>query len=82
MKRTHLFYALVVLVAILIATLTILNFFPSFALTQHAAGALQQPPPTPPVDSSEIGSTDGILIMGFVIALIVTLPLIFRKQGK
>ncbi|HRQ23910.1 MAG TPA: hypothetical protein PLF42_10840 [Anaerolineales bacterium] len=82
MKRTHLFYALVVLVAILIATLTILNFFPSFALTQHATGALQQVTPTPPADSSEIGSTDGILIMGFVIALIVTLPLIFRKQGK
>jgi hypothetical protein len=82
MKRTYLFYALVALVAILIATLTILNFFPSYALTQHAAGALQQVTPTPPVDSSEIGSTDGILIMGFVIALIVTLPLIFRKQGK
>jgi hypothetical protein len=39
--------------------------------------------PTPPAQGvDEIGSTDGILLMGFVIALIIILPLFFRKKGK
>ena len=37
--------------------------------------------PTPlPQDISEIGSTDGILLMVFVIAFISVLPMIFRKK--
>jgi len=34
----------------------------------------------PPPDHSEIGSTDGIVIMGFVIALIVVLPILVRRK--
>jgi hypothetical protein len=34
----------------------------------------------PPQDSSEIGSTDGIVIMGFVIALIVVIPILVRRK--
>ncbi|MBL8101160.1 MAG: hypothetical protein JNM02_01400 [Anaerolineales bacterium] len=42
-----------------------------------------QTTPTPQAgDRSVIGSTDGILVMGIVIVLIVTLPLLFRKKGK
>jgi hypothetical protein len=33
-------------------------------------------------DLSEVGSTDGIVIMGFVLVVIVTLPLVFHKRGK
>ncbi|MCC6260081.1 MAG: hypothetical protein IT311_04380 [Anaerolineales bacterium] len=33
-------------------------------------------------DLSEVGSTTGIFIMGVVILLIVTLPLIFRRKWK
>jgi hypothetical protein len=31
---------------------------------------------------SEIGSTDGIVIMGFVLTAIATLPLLFRRKRK
>jgi hypothetical protein len=42
---------------------------------------IQQPTPTPITQlESEIGSTDGILVMGIVIVLIVTLPILFRKK--
>ena len=47
--------------------------------------ALIQTTPTPQAEAenvSVIGSTDGILAMGIVIVLIVTLPLLFRKKGK
>jgi predicted membrane protein len=32
-------------------------------------------------DLSEIGSTDGILIMGFLIALIVVVPILWRRKA-
>ncbi len=42
-----------------------------------------QSTPTPQVeDASIIGSTDGILVMGIVIVVIVTVPLLFRKKQK
>jgi hypothetical protein len=48
----------------------------------QVAPALQTTP-TPQVDEvSVIGSTDGILVMGIVIVLIVTLPHLFRKKKK
>jgi hypothetical protein len=34
----------------------------------------------PPQDTSEIGSTDAIVIMGFVIALIVVIPILVRRK--
>lgn len=45
-----------------------------------------QETPTPPVeveeeDNSEVGSTDEIVIMGGVIAVIVLLPLLFRREA-
>ena len=41
----------------------------------------QDTTPTPPAQErgTEAGSTDGILVMGFVIVLIIVLPLAFRK---
>jgi beta-lactamase regulating signal transducer with metallopeptidase domain len=48
-----------------------------------AASSSLQITPTPQAeDVSVIGSTDGILIMGIVIVLIVTLPLLFHKKRK
>jgi hypothetical protein len=29
---------------------------------------------------SEVGSTDGIVIMGFVLAIIVTMPILFHRK--
>jgi hypothetical protein len=50
-----------------------------------SAASLSVQVPTPTQngeDLSEVGSTDGIVIMGFVLAAIVTLPLLFHKKGK
>ncbi|MDO9301156.1 MAG: hypothetical protein Q7T89_07225 [Anaerolineales bacterium] len=36
---------------------------------------------TPPAeDRSEVGSTDGIVIMGFVLVIVVTVPILFRRK--
>jgi predicted membrane protein len=41
-----------------------------------------QPTSTPqPDDLSEMGSTDGILIMGFLIVLIVVVPILWRRKA-
>ena len=41
-----------------------------------------QPTSTPaPQDLSEIGSTDGIVTMGFVIALIVIVPILLHRKS-
>ena len=43
---------------------------------------VMQPTSTPqPNDLSEIGSTDGIIIMGIVITLIVIVPIILRRKA-
>jgi len=47
-----------------------------------AAAFFLQPTTTPePVDVSEVGSTDGIVIMGFLIALIVIVPILLRRKA-
>jgi hypothetical protein len=33
-------------------------------------------------DLSEVGSTDGIVVMGFVLVGVVILPLLFHRKGK
>ena len=41
-----------------------------------------QPTTTPqPKDLAEIGSTDGIIILGFIIALIVIIPILLRRKS-
>lgn len=47
-----------------------------------AAALFLQPTTTPqPQDLSEIGSTDGIIAMGFVIALIIIIPILLRRKS-
>ena len=64
----------------------------SAALTYSAPPVIQgnlgtaalfvQPTRTPqPQDLSEIGSTDGIIIMGLVIALIIIIPILLRRKA-
>ena len=46
-----------------------------------AAAFLLQTTATPePTDLSEVGSTDGIAVMGFVIVAIVVLPILLRRK--
>jgi hypothetical protein len=41
-----------------------------------------QPTATPePEDLSEIGSTDGIIVMGLIIALIIVIPIMVRRES-
>ena len=63
----------------------------SAALTYSAPPAMQgdfpaadfflQPTTTPqPEDISEVGSTDGIAMMGVLIALIIIIPIVLRRK--
>ena len=45
-----------------------------------AALFLQTTPPPEPVNLSQVGSTDGIAIMGFVIVAIVVLAIVVRRK--
>lgn len=85
MKAISSFGILAALLIALIVILAMSNFSPSLESRQLAGSAslMQQATPTPGnADASEIGSTDGILFMGIVIVLIVTLPLLFHKRDK
>jgi predicted membrane protein len=47
-----------------------------------AAAFFLQPTTTPqPQDLSEIGSTDGIIVMGFIIALIIIIPILLQRKS-
>jgi hypothetical protein len=47
-----------------------------------AAAFFLQPTTTPPPqDLSEIGSTDGIIVMGLVIALIIIIPILVQRKS-
>jgi hypothetical protein len=47
-----------------------------------AAALFFQTTPTPAqADRSEVGSTDGIVVMGFVIVTIVLLPILIRRKA-
>ncbi|NWF63585.1 MAG: hypothetical protein HXY38_04685 [Chloroflexi bacterium] len=82
MKTRSFFTGAVVL--LLVFVFAALNFSAPSARALHAlagSAVIQQATPSPQVTNvSEIGSTDGIMIMGIVIVLIITLPLIFRKR--
>lgn len=82
MKANHIFSVTVLLLSLLTMALVLINFNPPVAFAKdNVTAAVQQVTPTPQAtDVSEIGSTDGILIMGIVIVLIVILPLIFQKR--
>ncbi len=85
MKAISSFGIFAALLIALIVILAMSNFSPSLASGQltGSASMIQQATPTPENgDASEIGSTDGILVMGFVIVLIVTLPLLFHKRNR
>lgn len=85
MKAISSFGIFAALLFALIVILAMSNFSPSMESGQltGSASMVQQATPTPGSDdASEIGSTDGILFMGFVIVLIVTLPLLFHKNNK
>ena len=55
---------------------------PSTPANLGSADSFQQATITPqPEELSEVGSTDGILVMGFVIALIIIIPILLRRTS-
>lgn len=66
--------------------------FSSAALSSSSPPAMQENPgaaafffqttPTPhPKDLSQVGSTDGIVAMGFFIALIIIIPILLQRKS-
>lgn len=85
MKNYYSIGLITLLLILLIVGFIATNFISADSLTSNAAYAgrmIQQTTPTPLlINASEIGSTDGIFVMGIVIVFIVILPLLFRKKG-
>lgn len=86
MKTVRNFGMIAFLMVILLMLLAMSNFNLTAGAAQHATAAslAHQTTSTTPVldDDSEIGSTDGILVMGVVITLIVILPILLHKKNK
>lgn len=81
MKSTHRLSVIAFVLGILTLLLVLANFNPPSVSASDAVIVAVQTTATPVNQTdSEIGSTDGILIMGIVIVLIVTLPLMFQKR--
>jgi hypothetical protein len=85
MKTAHVF-GITLLFITLIFVFASANFDRSKVATHNLSAAslsMRNATPIPPTgDSSEVGSTDGIAIMGFVLAIIVTLPVLFHRKKK
>jgi hypothetical protein len=86
MKTSHVFgIALVIIVLILVFTATA-NIDRSKVSAKNLGAAslsMQIATPTPTAEGvSEVGSTDGIVIMGFVLVIIVTVPVLFHRKKK
>lgn len=86
MKTSYIFGISLVFLVLIFALSAVANFNHPEASAKNisvAALSLQATTPTPPAeDVSEVGSTDGIVIMGVVIVIIVTLPALFHKKRK
>ena len=75
-----------ILMLLLSATVLIISTFnqPGVSAEQLSTSALQAQVTLTPVaeDQSVSGSTDGIVVMGILIVVIITLPIVFRRKRK
>jgi len=84
MKTKSMIWIASLFIALVIA-LAVVTFDPPVVSAQNmgAASISLQTTPTPAAEGvSEIGSTDGIFIMGAVIVLIVIMPVLFYRKKK
>jgi len=78
MKTTYFFSIAILFIAF---ALVIGNFSPAPAAAQQTATpASLHVTPTPAESVSVIGSTDGIMLMGVIISLIIIAPLLLRRK--
>jgi hypothetical protein len=86
MKTSYIFGISLVFLVLIFSLSSVANFNHPEASAKNisaAALSLQASTPIPPAENvSEVGSTDGIVIMGVVIVIIVTLPVLFHKKRK
>lgn len=86
MKTAYIFGIVFVFIVFVFALIAATNFdHPTVSAKNLGASLLstQITTPTPPAENvSEVGSTDGIVIMGFVLAIVVIVPLLFRRKKK
>lgn len=86
LKKKHLkrIYAILFILIILILIITTSAVHQgNIKSTEIAAAAFYvQETPTPQVeDSSEVGSTDGIVLMGVIIVLIIVVPIVLQRKS-
>jgi hypothetical protein len=85
MKTTHV-TGIAILIVLMLATTLVVSAFhqPPEPAADLSALALQNSvqPLQVDADLSEIGSTTGIFIMGFVIIVIISAPLLLRKKRR
>lgn len=84
--KTSPIFGIALIFITLVFVLASINFSqPEAAAKNLGAASLSAQVPTPTQsgeDHSEVGSTDGIVIMGFVLVAIVTLPVLFHARRK
>jgi predicted membrane protein len=74
--------AIGLLLALLSAALTAYSASPAMPGSLSAAAFFLQPTKTPqPKDLSQVGSTDGLILMGFIIALIIIVPILLQRKS-
>jgi len=70
--------------ALFSAAVTFSASSPALEGNAGAAGLFLQPTTTPfpkVKDVSEIGSTDGIIVLGFIIVLIIIIPILLQRKS-
>lgn len=86
MKTLYIFGIALIFIVLVFALVAFANFdHPSVSAKNLSAASLsmQITTPTQPADNvSEVGSTDGIVIMGFVLVIVVTVPVLIRRKKK
>jgi hypothetical protein len=82
MKTSHILGTAILIVILLAAVLAVMAFHQPVAAANASTPPIQATVQPGDTDLSEVGSTDGIVIMGFVIVAIISIPLMFRKKKK
>ncbi|MBI5964158.1 MAG: hypothetical protein HY863_11825 [Chloroflexi bacterium] len=84
MKTTHIFGIMLLFIALVLA-LVIVNFYHPVSAAKNfgVPSSSLQATPTPAIDDTTvIGSTDGIMLMGVIISAIIIVPLLFRMKKE
>ena len=84
MKTTHIFGITLLFIALMLALIAA-NFYHPVSAAQNLGipSSFLQATPTPAIDDTTvIGSTDGIMLMGVIISAIIIVPLLFRMKKK